>query len=1506
MNADSRAAFQDELLASYDTEQVAAVEPLLPTLTINDVSVVEGDKAVFTVELSAASERPVSVRYLIADGTEQLDEDYLPNGSRRGTLTFEPGETLKTITVDTMHDVIEEGARHFWVFLSKPEGAEIADSMGVGAVLDNDTTPVLRINDVSVTAGNDAVFIVSLSNPSDKEITFEVSTSLDPSVLGMGVLGTASQPIRVRADFFPGETIRKLTFPTFDVSPGNSSDEFTLSLDNLWGATSDKPVGTATVASPEKVKKPKKDEDPEPDPTSPLDEVVQMSHSNSYTFTVTMDDGSGGSVDEGDSDHSITFTVEANDLADGESATFSWWTSPGTATADGTQFNDYYTANSSIEFVGSADTTPSDSFSVGIQGDEYFEDDEYFYIGHDAGSTQVTLVNDDTKPVVSINDVSETEGTDSDSSATTSMTFAVSLSAASNEDVVVGWYVYGGTASEGDDYSIPSFESLTFSAGDTNDQTIMLNLVPDNIHEGDETFQISIYLDTPNIATINDYDAIGTIIDDDSEPTVSIYGEYGDEEYDEGHAYEYNSSIGFAVVLSNPSSSDVNINFNTADDPNPAEAAATPDTDYDAVPTSENSVIYFAGSSSSPGNVSAAASVSLNDDDVDEYDESFMVEVTNPSNGSTDNAIGVIWDDDSEPLVSIDPTEASVLEGTDGEVSFTLKVTGETERDVTVYYTTEQKKDPLVPAHSSADVQNPETSVDPYDFEGITNDSWTFSPSAGVTEQSHTFTVAIYDDNVDEHDEKFFLTLTSADNGEVDTSAGKDEAEVTIQDFWVDVDVDSDNDGTIEADDDDIELDMPGKILAVGIDQLKDVQLKAKLGDSLDLADFTFAIFFDDSVISMYDTAGNEISNATLFTDTSVITTAQLLAGVTVHVDGIQLGTSVIALAATENSGTGATRSDGAKVTVALDLDTDSNNDGTVQDTDNYNPAGTAEDMIEHDASAIGKIVLKNGVPAQVTLDFDALGSNFSSHSVKLIAAAGLNVWTDAAKTTRPSTHTSTSFLTDDTLGETYVWAANTSPPSILYIEGSSTVGGRNVQWQFIAPDSSTILARDTVNFTVLALQDVTFSGAGFHAVSPDVGGSAYTAKQWRIENGQEIAEPISFTRNTTMTVSTTLSSSFTPANAQIMIRGDGPDGMDFPATAVDDPADVKIDNVPADQAFANEVDVFDPSVGSGSELLEIDWQISFDNGITWHDAGTSANPAYITLKNPLTSDLYHTVVALSSKNADGEKEEDAQESEEDLFQRVVDKIWAEFSDRDVHRLPRNQQEEQDPSLTQLTYYKDYLTPNYNTKMLLEDGDGRCTAWVDLFASMYKAQGISYTDDGVRVGWQFQDPQDLDAVATGFLLKEWSFTEPGVDPDPDGVMPYVNLSSTNPVQSGGYSWDYADVQDVGTGSLPGQGNNNPASLFENHVVVHAGSKYYDPSYGLAYDSEQDLLDALDSNTVAFYLRYPVGVVREADYGVDLNNNGTTNDVLNGWYRTTFAKNTDSSAYVFTVLEEGDL
>ncbi|MGH9284512.1 MAG: Calx-beta domain-containing protein [Acidimicrobiales bacterium] len=108
-------------------------------IAINDVSVLEGDSgltpAVFTVSLSAPSPAAVSVAFATSNGSAQAGSDYV---GTNGTVVFPPNTTSRAVTVNVIGDTVNEPDETFFVNLSGPVGATIADPQGVGRILDED------------------------------------------------------------------------------------------------------------------------------------------------------------------------------------------------------------------------------------------------------------------------------------------------------------------------------------------------------------------------------------------------------------------------------------------------------------------------------------------------------------------------------------------------------------------------------------------------------------------------------------------------------------------------------------------------------------------------------------------------------------------------------------------------------------------------------------------------------------------------------------------------------------------------------------------------------------------------------------------------------------------------------------------------------------------------------------------------------------------------------------------------------------------------------------------------------------------------------------------------------------------------------------------------------------------------------------------------------------------------------------------------------------------------
>ena len=82
----------------------------------------------------------------------------------------------------------------FFLNLSNPANATIADGQGVGTITNDDTTPTISVNDVSANEGNSGTstmaFTVSLSNPSSLAITVQYATANGTATAGSDYTAT--------------------------------------------------------------------------------------------------------------------------------------------------------------------------------------------------------------------------------------------------------------------------------------------------------------------------------------------------------------------------------------------------------------------------------------------------------------------------------------------------------------------------------------------------------------------------------------------------------------------------------------------------------------------------------------------------------------------------------------------------------------------------------------------------------------------------------------------------------------------------------------------------------------------------------------------------------------------------------------------------------------------------------------------------------------------------------------------------------------------------------------------------------------------------------------------------------------------------------------------------------------------------------------------------------------------------------------------------------------------
>lgn len=349
-NANCPATDQRGIARPYDgdgdstaTCDVGAVEAQ-HQITIADVSILEGSvgvkTAVFTVTLSPSHAQVVTVDYTTANDSAAAGSDFTAVAD---TLTFNVGETTKTINVPITTDTDDEADETFFVQLSSATNATLLDDEAVGTIIDDDGLPSLTISDQTILEGNsgtqNAVFVVTLSPASVDVVTVDAST-----VTGAAANGVDFTAVFDTLTFTPGQTSKEISVPILgDVIDEGVAETFTIMLSNPSNATiiDDSAIGTITD-----------------------DDTARLRH------------GTRVEVYEGDSGTTpAVFTVTLSTPA-AYVITVDFEVKSGVASSDGAIAGEDFTANSGTLTFQPGETTQN--YTVDIIGDTKLEPDELY------------------------------------------------------------------------------------------------------------------------------------------------------------------------------------------------------------------------------------------------------------------------------------------------------------------------------------------------------------------------------------------------------------------------------------------------------------------------------------------------------------------------------------------------------------------------------------------------------------------------------------------------------------------------------------------------------------------------------------------------------------------------------------------------------------------------------------------------------------------------------------------------------------------------------------------------------------------------------------------------------------------------------------------------------------------------------------------------------------------------------------------------------------------------
>jgi hypothetical protein len=573
-----------------DSQGVGAItdNDVLPSLSIDDVSADEGAGIMtFTVSLSAVSDQDVSIDFTTTDGTAIAPGDYTATS---GTVTIPADSGSKTITVILIDDALSEVTESFTVDLSNPVNATIADNQGQGTITDDDPTPSLSVDDVTANEGAGTMtFTVSLSAVSGQAVSVDYTTT-DGTAVARDDYTATSGTLTIPA----GSGSGTIAVTIIDDAVIEGAETFTVDLSNPVNATIGDNQGTGTIID---------DDDTGPVTVSFQDGVngyTGMRGTKMKSGTPSTNYGSNtkleidGSPDEssllywdlasippGSAIQSVDMTVN---VTNGSSHSYELYESLRPWVEGEATWNEYALGQSwqVAGADGSGDrgstvlgtiTGPVGVTTVSLNSDgvavvQSWVDNPSFnngfvcldYVGASDGldfpsretgtvsNRPMLTVTYDAEPVLWIDDVSVTEG----DAGTVSAVFTPTLSASSSQTVTVDYATTDGTATAGSDYVTVSGQ-VSFAPGATS-QPVTVVVNGDVLDEADQTFFVN--LSNAVNATISDNQGVGTIVDDDPTPSLSIDDVSGDEAA---------GTMTFTVSLSAVSGQAVSTDYTTID-----------------------------------------------------------------------------------------------------------------------------------------------------------------------------------------------------------------------------------------------------------------------------------------------------------------------------------------------------------------------------------------------------------------------------------------------------------------------------------------------------------------------------------------------------------------------------------------------------------------------------------------------------------------------------------------------------------------------------------------------------------------------------------------------------------------------------------------------------------------------------------------------------------------------------------------------------------------------------
>ncbi|MCZ8243753.1 MAG: hypothetical protein O9323_18840, partial [Microcystis sp. LE19-131.1A] len=356
--------------------------------------------------------------------------------------------------------------------------------------------------------------------------------------------------------------------------------------------------------------------------------------------------------------------------------------------------------------------------------------------GYTIGTTNAvtgTITNDDFPSItLAVSPSSVTED------GTTNLVYTFTRTGSTTSALTAN-YTVGGTATNGTDYtSIPT--SVTFAANSST-ATVTVDPTADTTVESDETVILTLTSGTGyTVGTTTP--VTGTITNDDFPSiTLAVSPSSVTEDGTTNLVYTFTRS----GVTTNP----LTVNYSIS-------GTATLNTDYTRTGTT-NTVTFAANSSTATVTVDPTADTTV------ESDETVILTLASGTGytiGTTTPVTGTINNDDTTVTSQLSINDITVVEGKDNNAILTVTVDNPNPQPITFNYTT-------APINATANVD-------------YTSKTGTITIAANTS--TATISIPILNDNLNEPDEAFTVTLSNPVNATINPEGGI--GEVIITDTW--------------------------------------------------------------------------------------------------------------------------------------------------------------------------------------------------------------------------------------------------------------------------------------------------------------------------------------------------------------------------------------------------------------------------------------------------------------------------------------------------------------------------------------------------------------------------------------------------------------------------------------------------------------------------------------------------------------------------------------------------